>query len=292
MFLRKSLIALVLAGVLSTIATAARTRPHVTLITDSVGASLGWDSAASRIFQQGIDADLELKGCRRLTTQSCPAGNEIPPNALELIRTKGRALGANVVINVGYNDYPAVYGPGIEEVLGALEAAHVEHVFWVTLHASRHPYVESNAAISEAAHRHPELTIIDWNAFSSGHPDWFGPDGVHLSGEGAQALARCMHDGVLAVLLAPPPPPPPPPIEVELDFPGATVTPGFAARLHATGGSAPYRFAVRGLPRGLHARRNGTVSGGSVASGNYTLVVSVRDSKGRAATDRVSLRVS
>jgi hypothetical protein len=165
----------------------------------------------------------------------------------------------------------------------------VEHVFWVTLHASRHPYVESNVAIWAAARRHPEVTVIDWNAYSAGHAEWFGPDGVHLTGEGAQALGRCLHDGVLKVLLAPPPPPP---IEVELDFPSATVTPGFAATLRASGGTAPYRFSVRGLPHGLHARPSGAVTGGFVASGNYVLVVSVTDAKGRAATERVSLRVS
>ncbi len=104
-------------------APASGTRPRVTLISDSVGASLGWDGPAGRIFEQGLRADLELQGCRRLVTTSCPAGTVIPPSALELIRRLGSRLGPNVIIDVGYNDYPTVYAPGIERVLRALRAS-------------------------------------------------------------------------------------------------------------------------------------------------------------------------
>jgi hypothetical protein len=117
---------------------APRPKPHVTLVADSVGAALAWDGPAARIFARGLDADLELKGCRRLVTASCAVGGApAPESALETIRRLGARVGPSVVIDVGYNDYPTVYAPGIEQVLRALRAAHVEHVFWVTLHASR-----------------------------------------------------------------------------------------------------------------------------------------------------------
>jgi lysophospholipase L1-like esterase len=275
----------VLSLVLLTAPSAAAARPHVTLITDSVGGALLWDAPAARIFSQGLDVDLELKACRRLTTLSCPAGGEIPENVLQLIRERGRSIGPNVVIAVGYNDFPQVYASGIELTLRALTSAGVEHVFWLTLRAARHPYLESNAAIFAAARRHPQVTVIDWNTYARGHSDWFQPDGLHPTGAGAEALARFMHDRVLEVLRAPPP------IDVSLDFPRAAVTAAFTAHLHARGGKAPYRFVVSGLPHGLRARANGTITG-SPPTGAWTLHVRVQDARGIGVTTSVGLDVS
>ena len=264
---------------------ASAARPRVTLITDSVAGALIWDAPAARIFSHGFDADLELKSCRRLATTSCPAGKEVPPNALELIRARGRSIGPNVVIAVGYNDFPSVYTSGIERVLAALRADRVEHVFWLTLRAARHPYLQSNAAIYAAARRHREMTVLDWNSYSRGHSSWFQPDGLHLTGAGAQALAAFMHDRVLAVLLEPPP------IDVSVELPRATVTPSFWATLRATGGSAPYSFTVRGLPPGVRADAHGRISG-TPPSGSWTLRVAVTDARGSRVDQRVSLQVS
>jgi hypothetical protein len=257
-------------------------KPRVTLISDSVGAALGWDATAARVFERGLDVDLELKGCRRLVTASCAvAGGEPPVSALETIERLGKRLGPNVVIDVGYNDYPTVYAPGIERVLRALRAAHVEHVFWVTLHASRGAYAHTNSAIAGAARRHPELTVIDWNACSAGHADWFADDGLHLTGAGAVGHAACLRDAVLAVLR----------LDVSLAFPPG-VTAGFHATLHARGGKGPYRFTVQGLPPGLHATPAGAIRGSLDRPGRFVLRVTVRDAAGRRATVLVPLTVS
>jgi len=261
-------------------------RPRVTLITDSVGASLGWDATAARLFDHGLDVELELRSCRRLTTPSCAvAGTSAPESALQTIRRLGASIAPNVVIDVGYNDSPSVYAPGIEEVLRALAAARVEHVFWVTLHAARGAYVESNSAIYAAARRHPQVTVVDWNAYAAAHADWFGPDGIHLTGDGAEGLAVCMRSAIVRVLEAPPP------IDVALAFPRG-ITPGFHAQLVATGGHEPYRFRVRGLPAGLRATRRGGIVGASVRRGRFVLRVRVRDARGETVTRRIPFFVA
>jgi len=260
-------------------------KPRVTLITDSVGGALLWDARAASIFSSGFDADLELRSCRRLASAGCPAGGVVPPSALETIRSLGRRIGPNVVVAVGYNDDPSAYAAGIEQVLRALEAAGVEHVFWPTLLAVRRPYAESNAEIVAAARRHREVTVLDWNAHAIGHPGWVGPDGVHLTADGADELARFLHDGVRRVLAAPPP------IDVWATFPDAAVTRGFSATLHADGGRAPYRFTIGGLPHGLRATRGGRISG-VVPRQSFTLRVHVMDAAGRTATRSVAFRVA
>ena len=278
-----------LAALVASSAAAAPRLQHVTLISDSVAGALGWDPPAARILEQGLAVDLELAGCRRLTTESCPAGGVIPPNALTLIRSLGTRLGPNVVIAVGYNDYPSVYGPGIEETLAALRQAQVRRVFWLTLAASQHPYLLSNAEIWAAARRHAGfMTVIDWNAYARGHPEWFQPDGVHLQSSGAEALARCIHDALVRAGVYGPAPPP---LDVSLRFPAATVVPGFQAQLRAVGGAAPYRFSVRGLPAGLHAAPDGAIGGVLAAPGAYRLTVTATDARGRAATVELTLRV-
>lgn len=57
--------------------------------------------------------------------------------------------------------------------------------------------------------RHPQrVRILDWVAYSAGHPSWFEPDGLHLSPSGSAAQARLL-DRVVP-LDAPPRPEPSP----------------------------------------------------------------------------------
>jgi len=43
--------------------------------------------------------------------------------------------------------------------------------------------------LARVTQRHPNATLIDWHAASTGHPDYFWDDGIHLRPEGAQAYA-------------------------------------------------------------------------------------------------------
>jgi hypothetical protein len=43
----------------------------------------------------------------------------------------------------------------------------------------------------DEARKHANRTkLLDWVAYSAAHPDWFQPDGLHLTDVGAQAFAR------------------------------------------------------------------------------------------------------
>ena len=69
-------------------------------------------------------------------------------------------------------------------------------VLWLTLRADRDSYRSMNDDIRAAAARHPELTVVDWNLYSQGHPDWFQSDGLHLNGAGAQGMATLLHQAL------------------------------------------------------------------------------------------------
>ena len=45
--------------------------------------------------------------------------------------------------------------------------------------------------VRAAVKRHPKRSVLlDWVAFSKGHPEWFQPDNLHLTFDGADAFAR------------------------------------------------------------------------------------------------------
>jgi hypothetical protein len=174
-------------------------KTRVTVIGDSVTASFNYVAAARRYLGRGLDLQSDAIVCRRLVATSCPFQGSTPPTALDVVSVEGRRLGPVVVINVGYNDWVAVYD--VDRVMRALKAAGVHRVIWVTLkevgsYASI--YAQTNARIRSAGSKwRKNLVVADWNRYSRGKA-WFGGDGLHLTATGAMALARFLRPLVLA----------------------------------------------------------------------------------------------
>jgi hypothetical protein len=172
---------------------------RVTLIGDSVIASFNYVPAARRYLGKGLDLRSDAVVCRRLVAASCPFQGSIPSTALQVVDAEGSALGPVVVINVGYNDWAAVYD--VDRVMRALRAAGVRTVIWVTLREAgsyASIYAQTNARIRSADKRwRKSLVVADWNRYSRGRP-WFIGDGLHLTPSGAFGLARLLRPLVLA----------------------------------------------------------------------------------------------
>ncbi len=174
-------------------------RTRVTVIGDSVTESLDYVPVAKRYLGRGLDLRADAVVCRRLVAASCAFQGAAPSTALQVVAAEGRALGPVVVIDVGYNDWAAVYD--VDRVVRALRRAGVRHVIWVTLReagAYASVYAQSNARIRSADRRWgTTLSVADWNAFSRGKP-WFREDELHLSPSGALGLARLLRPLVVA----------------------------------------------------------------------------------------------
>ena len=98
--------------------------------------------------RQGLRPRSDAVVCRRLVATSCPFQGSTPPTALQVVGSKRTRLGPVVVVNVGYNDWPAVYD--VDRVMRALKAAGVRSVIWVTLREATsyaRVYAQSNARI-------------------------------------------------------------------------------------------------------------------------------------------------
>ena len=261
---------------------------HVTLIGDSVADAIPGDYSASLIIKQGIDLDLEVAPCRRVAGEGCPIGGVRPPSAVQLIQSMGSKIGDNVVVAVGYNDFEDQYAGNIEDAISALTAAGVKRIFWLTLRAARHPYLTMNDDIVQAAAKHPQVTVIDWNVYSRSHPDWFQTDGLHLLGPGAEAMATLIHKSLLDAGVAAKPA-----RITTTTLPAAHRGKAYKAKLAATAGITPYRWSLlERAPAGIHLEANGTVMGTPHAKiGRYTFNVRVRDAIGSLSTRRLTLRI-
>ncbi len=180
-------------------ACAAARRTVVTVVSDSVAASISYVPAAQADLEHGLAVRLDLRVCRRLVEPSCPYQGSAPPTALNAVRSYGFRLGHVLVVDVGYNDSSSGYARGIDRIMRAALSQRARSVVWVTLReagAYASDYRSINTEIKSAARRWPELIVADWNAFSTGKP-WFGTDGLHLNPSGATALARFLRPLVI-----------------------------------------------------------------------------------------------
>lgn len=178
--------------------------PPVTLIGDSTMAGMQWDAVAGDDPRDTIGAAYKLtfdaESCRRILVPSCRGRfGTVPQSVLPLIRTKlAGKLGEAVVIMAGYDD--ASITDAVDQVVNEAVAQGVTKVMWLTYRtntdyvlpgglAARDLYGSHNAELAAASQRHSELQILDWDKYSANQPTWFAWDGVHLTIDGANALA-------------------------------------------------------------------------------------------------------
>ena len=288
----RGVIAALVALAALTAAAASPARPsgiqHVTLIGDSVADAIPGDDSAVAILRQGIDLNLEVAPCRRVEGDGCPYQGVRPPSAVQLVQTMGSKLGDTVIVAVGYNDFEDQYAGNIEDAINALTTAGVKRIFWLTLRAARHPYLTMNDDIAQAAARHSQVSVVDWNVYSRSHPDWFQTDGLHLLGPGAEAMATLIHKSLLAAGVAAKPA-----RVTTTALPAAHRGKAYRARLTAIAGVGPYRWSLlERAPAGIHLEANGLVTGTPrVKAGRYRFDVRVRDALGSMATRRLTLRI-
>lgn len=285
--LRSSLISLLVAAAIGATsggaATVAAPPTRVTVIGDSIASAIVLDEAPKRVLARGIDLDLQLAVCRRLVGESCPYRGARPLSLVDLLPTL--RLGSTVVVATGYNDFESTFADVIEASLRALRQEGVENVLWLTLRAERQSYLGMNDDLREAADRHPELTVVDWNLYSRSHPDWFQDDGLHLNFDGALAMATLVHRSLDRLGLVTVPAARTPAITTKT-LPPAGVGRPYLARLTASGGARPltWRRTSGVLPAGVRLRRDGTLLGTPRAAGRLTPTLRATDALGRSAS--------
>jgi hypothetical protein len=279
---------------------AAGAAPHVTIVSDSVLTAVTWGNApAQAALDQNLDMQIDAGVCRRLNGQSCEFNGTYVPTTLAVVNGWRTVLGAVVVIVDGYNDIPAAFAADVELTLNTLRNDGVQRVLWVNLHEIRPEYAEKNAVLAAAARHHPELRVLDWNAYSAHHPEWYQTDFIHLVPAGGVAIATWLHQAILDALApAPPAPPQPAPKRSTLVVKGtrnllARVGGRVDRRLRAAGGVGALHWSTVGRSlrhAKLHLLAHGELRGRPTHPGKYQLHLEVADATG--STARVTIRLT
>lgn len=256
--------------------------PHVLLIGDSVATGMQWHGDAISALQKNLNVVWQVAVCRRLTGPSCTFQGETPPNLVDLVTSLG-TLPPIVVVEMGYNDFENTFAASVEQSVDALLQHGAQHILWLTIRETHHPYIHMNAILAAAAKTHPQLRLVDWNLYSRSHPDWFQDDGVHLVESGGVAMATLIHLAVDEVAM---------PLTITATPAAGRVGSPYTARFAATGGEPPYRWQLVGSPpRGLHLLAGGGLYGTPTRVQRVRVTVRVADTEGQVASRRVVLSV-
>ena len=142
-------------------------------------------SAVSEVVTDGlwVTGDSVILGIRSNLSQSHPIslmnariGRQAPELLEVLLQDKAAAADSTVIFNLGNNNALTR-----EQTLAIFEAVKDQPQAIVVNTAVPRPWREgNNALISEIASQYSNVTVVDWNAISEGHPEYFAPDGVHL----------------------------------------------------------------------------------------------------------------
>jgi hypothetical protein len=102
-------------------------------------------------------------------------------NILQADRAAGK-LGTVVVIHLGNNG--TFTTAQFDEIMQILSG--VKKVVFVNLKVPRPWEGPNNAVLAAGVKRYPNAVLVDWQAASANHPEYFWGDGIHLRPGGAK----------------------------------------------------------------------------------------------------------
>ena len=110
---------------------------------------------------------------------------------IRALRSEDRLADA-VLMHLGTNGY--LYESGLHEILQELSDRRL--VVVMNVHAPRRWIEGNNRMLQRVIPRYPNARLVDWHAVAVAHPEYFGSDGVHLTGRGMHAYVNLVR-GVL-----------------------------------------------------------------------------------------------
>ena len=101
---------------------------------------------------------------------------------------------AIAMVELGYNDSSVSYATEVDQVVAALSARGVQRIIFVNMSTRRTTadYGTMNAILAKAATSYPNVTVFDWNTYSSDVAKWrwfVKDDNVHLTSTGQTEFA-------------------------------------------------------------------------------------------------------
>ena len=133
-----------------------------------------------------------LADIRPLIVVNARVGRAAPELLQEISRDIEKAAGSTVVMDLGNNDLLAE-----ETVRTLFELLKESPKIVVVNTAVPRPYRDANnELVAKLAVQYANVRVVDWNAISEGHPEYFAPDGVHLVPIGVSAYVMAIDEAL------------------------------------------------------------------------------------------------
>ena len=134
---------------------------------------------ATHYFRRvGLDVDVDAKIGRQVST------------AIKLLRERqdAKLLAPIVIVHLGNNG--TFTAKQFDEMMTVLRD--VPRVIFLNTKVPRKWQEPNNNALVEGVKKYPNALLVDWNATSYAHSEWFWKDGIHLRPEGAKVYANLL----------------------------------------------------------------------------------------------------
>ena len=101
---------------------------------------------------------------------------------------------AVAMVELGYNDSSLTYSAEVDQVVASLSSRGVQRIIFVNMSTRRTTadYATMNTALANAAVAYPNVSVFDWNSYSSDTASWrwfVKDDNVHLTATGQTEFA-------------------------------------------------------------------------------------------------------
>jgi hypothetical protein len=180
---------------------------RVTIIADSALTGIKTHGELGRLV--GTQWDVRMQSCRRLVAPSCAYDRTTgAPTVLEVVKAIAQSGGATgnadvLLVATGHNDWDVRLKSDFVAIMDMARRAGFEKVAWTLYRDHFDPnlpaisqslfaqYGRMNSILraESASGQWPHLVLLGYDAFTRDHPDWFIPDGIHLTKDGATNLA-------------------------------------------------------------------------------------------------------
>lgn len=137
-----------------------------------------------------LTGDSVILGIRAVLEENQPIslvnariGRQAPELLESIIQDRPQALESPIIFNLGNNN-----ALSREQVVQIFEAIKDQPQIIVVNTAVPRPWrEENNRIINDVAQLYSQAEVVDWDALSTNHPEYFAPDGVHLVPAGVNA---------------------------------------------------------------------------------------------------------
>jgi lysophospholipase L1-like esterase len=117
-----------------------------------------------------------------------------------ILRSYGRHLPRVIFVNLGTNGDPRATGTFLSAIRRTMRIAGPHRcVVWASI--VRPPvggasYHRLNSVLADQARKRRNLLLFRWVRLANRHPNWFGPDHVHVTATGYKVRARAMAEQI------------------------------------------------------------------------------------------------